>query len=179
MASIDDLYAQIPIDQIAGMLGVDPEQVKQATGKAVPALVEGMQANAQDPAGAASLQKALDQHGGEVEGGVDAAAIDTTDGEKIVRNVFGDQTDGVAQALSGGGAGGVVQKLLPIIAPIVLGYLSKQRGGQGGTSGSAAPQGGGAPDIGDLLGSVLGGAGGGGGGGLGDLLGGLLGGGKR
>lgn len=180
MANIDDLFAQIPVDQIAGMLGVDADQVKQVTSKAVPALVEGMQANAQDPAGAASLEKALGQHGAEVEGGIDAAQIDTEDGAKIVKNVFGDQTDGVAQAIAGGAGGGLVQKLLPMLAPMVLGFLGKQM--SGATASAAAPQGGGAagatPDIGSLLGSVLGG-GSGAGGGLGDLLGGLLGGGKR
>ncbi len=104
--------------------------------------------------------------------------IDTEDGQKIVRHVFGDQTDGVVSALSGGGGGqaSLVKMLLPLLAPIVMSYLSRQRKG-----GSDA----GGLDVGDLLGGLLGGSKGGsagaGGlpGGLGDLLGGLLGGGRR
>ncbi|WP_262852950.1 DUF937 domain-containing protein [Mumia quercus] len=178
MARIEDLFAQIPVDQIAGMLGVDAEQVQQAAGKAVPALVEGMQANAQDPAGAASLEKALSQHGGELDGDLDAAKIDTDDGAKIVKNVFGDNVDGVAQALSGGAGAGLIQKILPMVAPLVMGFLSKQASGS--VANSAAPQAGGQVDLGGLLGGLLGGGGSSNaGGGLGDLLGGLLGAGKR
>lgn len=177
MAGIEDLFARIPVDQIAGMLGVDAEQVQQAAGKAVPALVEGMQANAQDPAGAASLERALSQHGGELDGDLDAAKIDTDDGAKIVKNVFGDNVDGVAQALSGGAGAGLIQKVLPMVAPLVMGFLSKQASGDAASS--AAPQGDGGLDVGGLLGGLLGGGSGNAGGGLGDLLGGLLGGGKR
>ena len=105
-----------------------------------------------------------------------------------------------AQALAGANSAaavdqGLVKKLLPMLAPIVLSYLtSKVLGGGGKTSGSAKSSGG---DLGSILGSVLGGNAGGGlgsilgsvlggaaskgggsskGGGLGDLLGGILGG---
>lgn len=155
MAGIEDLFSRIPVDQIAGMLGVDAEQVQQAAGKAVPALVEGMQANAQDPAGAASLERALSQHGGELDGELDAATIDTDDGAKIVKNVFGDNVDGVAHALSGGAGASLIQKVLPMVAPLVMGFLSKQA--SGGAANAAAPQGDGGIDVGSLLGGLLGG----------------------
>ncbi|MCZ4077583.1 DUF937 domain-containing protein [Rhodococcus sp. H36-A4] len=199
MASLDELLAQIPIGQIASKLGVDEETAKSAVTRALPTLVGGLEANARDPAGAASLENALQQHSssGLLDGGVDIDQVDETDGAKIVSNVFGDKKNDVASALggiSGGADSGLVSKVLPILAPIVLAYLAKKytggqsAGGSGGgglgdllgsvlggaTSGSGSGGG-----LGGLLGGILGGGSGGSGGGIGDLLGGLLGGGKK
>ncbi|MCD2105816.1 MULTISPECIES: DUF937 domain-containing protein [Rhodococcus] len=196
MASLDDLLSQIPIDQIAQQLGVDQATAESAVKTALPTLVGGLGANAQDPAGAASLESALQSHADTslLDDGVDISKVDTADGQKIVSNIFGGNTDQVASALGGvGGDGGndLVKQLLPILAPIVLAYLAKQFTGGGAGAQTQASGGGG---LGDLLGGILGGGGnsgggiggalggilgGSGGGGLGDLLGGLLGGGKK
>lgn len=174
MASLDELLAQIPIGQIASRLGVDEDTARSAVTRALPTLVGGLEANAQDPAGAASLETALQQHSssGLLDGGVDIDQVDEADGAKIVSNVFGDKKTDVASALggiSGGADSGLVAKVLPILAPIVLAYLAKKFTGT-----QAQSSGGG---LGDLLGSVLGGGGSGGAGGLGGVLGGILGGG--
>ncbi|MFF2389214.1 DUF937 domain-containing protein [Agromyces sp. NPDC058104] len=208
MPALDDIIADLPIGDIAAKLGVDEATAKQAVGDALPALLAGMGANAADPAGAASLEKAVASHDPKlVEGGVNLADVDEADGEKIVKNVFGGNTDQVVQALDKkeGGSGNLIGKLLPILAPIVMSFLAKQfqqkqgapaeseasgggigdllggllGGGSGGGGGSA-----GGIDLGGILGGLLGGGSGGAGGsgsggGLGDLLGGLLGGGKR
>ena len=179
-SSIDELISQIPIGQLAGQLGVSEAEAEQAVREALPALVGGMQANAQDPAGAASLERALGQHDGTLlEGGVDLAQVDTADGEKIVRNIFGDNEEAVVNQLGGlgGGGAGTIAKLLPMLAPLLMSFLGKSFGGGGGSSSAGASSSGGG--LGDLLGGLLGGGEGGGMGGLGDLLGGLLGGGKR
>lgn len=182
MSSIDDILANIPINSLADQLGVDPATAESAVREALPALVGGMQANAADPQGAASLAGAIDSHSPKlVDGGVNLDDIDTGDGEKIVGHVFGENSGAVAQTLGGnlGGNSDLVQKLLPILAPIVLSYLSQKM--QGG--GTASAQGGGG--LNDLLGSILGGLGGAQGqgqsqgGGILDMLGGLLGGGRR
>lgn len=199
MASLDELFAQIPIDQIAQQLGVDNATAQTAVRAALPTLVGGLDANAQNPAGAASLLSALDKHSGSdlLDGGVDVGAVDTADGAKIVSNVFGEQKDQVVSTLgsvNGTGGNDLIAKLLPILAPIVLSYLAKQISGGAATASGNTGQGG----LGDLLGGLLQGAsggtgnaggglgnvlgsvlGGGSGGGLGGLLGGLLGGGKR
>ncbi|WP_438854691.1 DUF937 domain-containing protein [Agromyces sp. M3QZ16-3] len=193
MASYDDIIANIPIADLAARLGVDEASARAAVDQALPALLGGMGANAQDAAGAASLERAVQHHPPQLfEGGVNLDEVDEGDGEKIVHNVFGANTDQVVQKLgsSGGKAEpGLVQKLLPILAPIVLSFLAGQFAKrQQGSSSDASTGGGGG--IGDLLGGLLGGAAGGGAsggsagglgglGGLGDLLGGLLGGGKR
>jgi len=175
--NLDDILEQIPVDQIAGRLGVDTDTARNAISVSLPALVGGMQANAQDPSGAASLASALGQHDNDLldslgAGGLDVDPVDTADGQNIVGHVFGDNQPQVVSQLAGasGAGSGLIAKLLPMLAPIVMSYLAKQSGG------SKAPGGG----LGDLLGGLLGGAGQQAtGGGLGDLLGGLLGGGKR
>nr|WP_199701342.1 DUF937 domain-containing protein [Jiangella rhizosphaerae] len=185
---IDDLLARLPIDQIAASLGVDEETAEQATRQALPALIGGMQANAQDPDGARSLASALDDHDDDlVRDGVSLDRVDTKDGEKIVSNVFGDNREQVVNQLAGfnskGGGSDLIGKLLPILAPIVLSYLAgKVKSGGNAAPSQQAQSGGG---LADILGGLLGGGSGGSGGGMGGLgdllgsLGGLLGGGKR
>jgi hypothetical protein len=199
MAGIEGLMKELPIGDIARRLGVDEATARQAINQALPTLVGGLQANAQDPAGAASISEALSQHDPKlVEGGVNLSDVDEADGEKIVGHVFGGNKEQVVQTLGGlpkGGGKALQEKLLPILAPIVLSYLAKQFGKSGGKGagaigdilggilGSAAGGGkGGAGGVGDILGDILGGGGkpkGKGGGGIGDILGGLLGGGRR
>ena len=202
MSAVDDILADIPMDQLAARLGVDQATAEQAAREAIPALLGGMQANAQDPAGATSLAGALGDHPSDlIDGGVDLDQVDADDGEKIVGNVFGPNQDQVAQTLGGnlgGQAGGLIKQLLPILAPIVLAYLSKrllgqqQGGGQdplgsiSGATGANNPLGGGATGsnnpLTDILGSLLGGGGGAAqspGGSILDMLGGLLGAGRR
>jgi hypothetical protein len=137
----------------------------------------GLEANAQDSGGAASLESALAQHRSSslLEGGVDIDQVDAADGEKIVGHVFGDNTDQVVSTLGGiGGAGGssLMSKLLPMLAPLVLTFVAKQLGS--GAQGQATSASGGG--IGDLLGGLLGGNPAGASGGIGDLLGGIRGG---
>jgi hypothetical protein len=186
MSNVDDIVAGIPMQSLADQLGVDPATAESAVRQTLPALLGGMQANAADPAGEASLAGALQQHDPSlIEGGVDLNQVDTEDGQKIVGHIFGGNSDQVAQTLgnnlSGAAGGDLIKRLLPVLAPIVLSYLSQRLGGGAGQS--REQSGGG---LGDLLGSVLGGAGGGlggqGGGQAGsvlDMLGGLLGGGRR
>ena len=88
-----------------------------------------MQANVQDPAGAASLGRAVGDHDPSLlEGGIDLGQVDTDDGDKIVTNVFGNNRDQVVSRLAGGGDGdsGLMGKLLPMLAPLVMAYLAKQ-----------------------------------------------------
>lgn len=191
MTSIDELLAQIPVGQLAAKLGVDEATAQQAVTAALPALVGGLHANAQDPAGAASLANALGSKDTSlVDGGVDLDQVDVADGQKIVQNVFGEHTPAVMQQLGSTGSGAspsVTSKVLPMIAPIVLAFLAKQltSRSQGSTASTGTSDAGAASSggLGDVLGGLLGGLGGGGaaggGGLLGGILGGLLGGGKR
>lgn len=198
MSNIDDLLSQIPIGELASRLGVGEDEAAEAVRNVVPALLGGMQANAADPAGAASLANALGQHDGSLlDGGVDLNQVDTADGAAIVKNIFGDNEDAVVNQLGGGLSGGLIAKLLPMLAPLIMAFLAKSFRGGGGNAAQAdvveqqqAPSGSGNSGMGPGAGmgpsqssdSGQGGGGlgdilGGGGGGLGDILGGLLGGG--
>lgn len=177
MNAISDILGQVPLDQLADELGTDPGTAEQAARAAIASLVGGMQSNAADPDGEASLAGALQEHaasGWFDTNRVDLSQVDTADGAKIVQHVLGGEDQ---QVQSLGGLGGLlgnaqVQKLLKMLAPIVIGYLANQV-----ISGK----------YGDILGQILGG---GqqqqrtpepepkrGGGGLGDILGQILGGG--
>jgi len=185
MNAVDDILSQIPLGQLASQLGVNEQEAEQATRTALPALLGGIQANTEDPGGASSFTQDVQQHDPSlVEGGVDLNEVDPNEGQKIVNHVFGAQQGQVVQQLGGVcGAGGsaLIQKLLPILAPIVMAYIAKQL--TGATSNVGADGG-----LGGLLGGLLGGVLGGGnapaaqqqgGPDLGSILGGLLGGGTR
>ncbi len=176
MAGLDDILKMLPIDDIASKLGVDPSVAKQAVEEGGATILTGLQRNAQTPEGASAIEQALGKHTG-LGDSVDIAQVDTADGSKILGHIFGSQEQQVAQSLSDQPqtAGIDFSKLLPMLAPIVMGLLAK---GQQ----QAAPQqqeASGAPDLGGLIGGLLGGGGQSGGGiDIGGLLGGLLGGNK-
>jgi hypothetical protein len=183
MAGLDELFAQIPVSEIASKIGADEGEVNTAIRTLVPALVGGVAENVQaNQIDSSDLESAVHQQGASdlLDGGVSVDQVDEKQGDQYVAKIFGgNDSNAVASALAGTGAGGgdLIKKLLPILAPIVLAYIGKQL-----TKGSAPAQpqaqsaGGGG--IGDVLGSILGGAGGGGGNNpLGSILGSVLGGG--
>ena len=144
MSSYDEILDQVPMDELAAQLGVDRSEVEQAAQSALPALLGGLQANASDPAAADSLMSALSDHQAPISGLGD---VDVQDGQAIVGNIFGANTDQVVNQLGslggGGSGGGLVQKLLPILAPIVLSWLANrmgQGGGLGGVLGGGSTQ---------------------------------------
>ena len=167
MTEINDILSRIDINQVASRLGTDPDSARSAVEAALPTLLAGMQDNVRAPGGSASLESALAQHrNGLLEGGVDAARVDTADGEKIVGHVFGGREDQVASQLAGtatlGSVGSdLIRKVLPILAPIVMSYLARKIfGGQDGAASDSTTGGqGGGIDLGSILGGMLGGRG--------------------
>ena len=187
MADLNALLDLIPVGDIAKQLGIDEDVANAAVKQVLPGLVGGLAANAKrDDKSAEALSNVLKHHNKGIAKSV--KEVDTEDGEKIVRNVFGPNTDKVATKLAGASTksdvtGDIIKQVLPIVAPIVLSWLASQFLG-GKTEEAAAPKekekekeesssGG----IGDLLGGLLSSpqgqeiAG--------DLLGGLLGAGKK
>jgi len=184
MTDLNTLMSQIPVGDIAQKLGVDDDTAEAAIKQVLPGLVGGLQANA-EAGGAASLEKALDSHKNAKIRSL--ADVDTDDGKKIVKNVFGDNEDAVASKLADGEPKSnvtmdIIKQVLPIVAPIVLSFLAQQfltpkadaKADSKSESKSTASSGG---DIGSMLGGLLadpntqnm----------IGGLLGGLLGGGKK
>jgi|GEM_PF-2413994 len=149
MAGLDDLISQIPIADIASKLGADQGEVASAVQQLVPALVGGLQVNVQDDnIDSSKLEEAVSSHAvsGLLDGGVNVNDVDENEGDQIVSRIFGgNDSASVASALAGGGAagGGLVQKLLPILAPIVLAYIGKQFANKNAPAGGAQASGGG------------------------------------
>lgn len=206
MAGLDELFNEIPVQDIASKLGVDEGEVNTAIRTLVPALVGGLQHNvAADDIDSSKLEAAVTNQAasGLLDGGVSVDQVDQKEGDQIVAHIFGgNDSNQVASALAGGGLAnsGLLKQLLPILAPIVLAYIGKQLTKGGGAAAAPAGQAQAAPaggPLGEILGSILGGGGGGGaaagnnplgsilgsvlgggagGGGLAEVLGGLLGG---
>lgn len=162
MFDYQELLNVLPMDQLAAQVGESREDVESAVRNALPALLMGMGANAQDPSGEASLANALQSHSPSLlQGGVDLSQVDSSDGAKITRNVFGDNEDAVVNQLGGlGGGSGLIQKLMPILAPIVMSWLAgklmgiDERQGQGTQQPTQTSTGGGI--LGGILGQILG-----------------------
>ena len=181
MAGLDDLINQIPVADIASKLGADQGEVSQAIATLVPTLLGTLQENVQaGDIDSSNLESTVVAEGQSdlLDGGVNVDQLDENQGNQMIASLFGgNDTNQVASARAGGGAGGgdLIKRLLPMLAPIVLAYVGKQFAQKNaGAQAQAAPGGG----IGDILGSILGGAAGGGGNNaLGSILGSVLGGG--
>lgn len=183
------------IDQIAGLIGATPEDASRGVAAALPMLVGSLAGAAQEPTATNALFGALSKdHDGSIldmlgpmlAGGYASRALGS-DGSRILGHLFGGKQNAVegAVAKSAGLDSGLIAKLLPILAPIVMGYLGRRTttggldaGGLGGLLGAeqtqAREQDSGLGGIFDML------AGGGGdedadGGGLLDMAGDLLG----
>lgn len=159
---------------VGNQLGTNPNQTSAAMQAAVPLLLGALTRNATQPGGLDALTGALNRHDGSALDAFGQGQMpNTQDGQKILGHVFGGQQQAAANAV--GKRAGIdpqmAMQVLSMLAPLVLGYLSRQRQGQAQAGGQM--QGGG--DIGSILGGMLGG----GAGGLGGMLGGLLGGGQQ
>lgn len=192
------------LGQLSQQIGADKEQTATAANGIFATLLGGLANNATSESGLASLASALDRdHDGSIlddlmgmVGGMaqdNAPAASAVNGAGILGHILGDRQEIAAQQISqsSGLNVGQIMKLMPILAPIVMGVLGRAKNSGsldlGGLAnilmGSAqnAQQGG----FGDLLGTVLGGVLGGGqqqqqqqqqgGGLLGNILGGIFG----
>ncbi len=167
MFSLQDLLGQDQgnqaIDHISQNVGAEPSLVNTAIQMALPALIGGLANNASTPEGAQSLNTALDTDhsaggilgnlgglAGMIFGGQQQAPPPReADAGGILGHILGTNQGAVAQEVSqksGLGMGQVAQ-ILMFLAPIVMGYLGKQKQEQGV----------GADGLGGLLGGLLGG----------------------
>lgn len=130
------------IGQLSSLLGAPQEQTSSAVAAALPMLLGSMMGAAQKPEGANALFGALDNdHDGSIldmlgpllSGGYASRALGS-DGGRVLGHLLGNNRSNVEQAVSRGSGvdAGIIQKLLPILAPIVMGYLSKRLRGGGG-----------------------------------------------
>ena len=176
--ALDDILKQVPIDDIAAQLGVSPEVAKAGVEQGGAVLLGGLAKNASTSEGSSAIENALKRHEGKA-GAAKVDEIDQADGGKIVSHILGADEKKVTEKLteSPQTAGIDFGKLLPILAPIVMGLIANANKDKSAKTETAEAQSGGG-GIGDVIGGLLGGGNSSGGGGIGDVIGGLLGGGK-
>jgi len=145
------------VSSISQKTGIDASQATNVVSSGLPALMGAMQNNLSSADGASGLLSALtsgkhdgsilDNLGGFLNGG------DFSDGSKILGHVLGGNQDTMVQGLSSktGVDSSIISKILPMLAPIVMGYLGKQTKSNGVSNSS---------DLGGMLGGLLGGSGG-------------------
>ncbi|WP_164234270.1 DUF937 domain-containing protein [Microbacterium hydrocarbonoxydans] len=177
--ALDDILTQVPIDDIAAKLGVSQEEAKAAVEQGGAVLLSGLAKNASTSEGSSAIEEALKRH----EGATPATKvdeIDQNDGGKIVTHILGAKEKEVTDQLtqSKETAGIDFGKLLPILAPIIMGLIANANKGKQTDAGGEQSGGGLGDIIGGLLGGGSGSGGAGAGGGLGDIIGGLIGGGS-
>ncbi len=124
------------LDNLSQQLGVDKGQVSSAIGAALPMIMGAMAKNAQTPQGAQSLDNALAKdHDGSILDNLGSflGSADNGPGGAILGHVFGNNR-GTAEAglsqmtnLNPSQAGSLLENL----APVVMGYLGKQKQSQG------------------------------------------------
>ncbi|HSJ14787.1 MAG TPA: DUF937 domain-containing protein [Longimicrobiales bacterium] len=145
------------VHQLAAQFGLKPEQAASAVGALAPALAAGLQRNLSDAAGGKGLLAALagGHHQAYVENPATLADPATTvDGDAILGHVLGskDVSRQVAARASQqtGIDPAILKKMLPLVAALVMGGLSKQS--QAGTA-SGAKQG--SAGLAAMLGPLL------------------------
>ena len=145
------------ISGVAGQTGQPENKTADVLSMAMPLLLGAMKKNVSSPQGAEGLMSALsskhdgsilDNLGGLFGGGVDDSVMN--DGAGILGHVFGNKQPQVENALSqkSGLDAGSIANILKIAAPIVMGFLGRQKA-QSNVSD--------ANGMNSLLGSMLGG----------------------
>jgi len=172
-------------EAIGKQFGLDETQTAAAVQQLAPVIAAGLRRNmSQSPDNVVSLVQAL-QKGNHEQYLDNSDAVQfgnvANDGNAILGHIFGSKDVSREVAMRAAGSSGIgasiMKKLLPVIASMVIGSLTKKMTG-GASAPAPAPRGGGG--LGDILGQVLGGGrGGSSGGGLGDILGQVLGGGRK
>ena len=140
------------VAQLARQFGLDAETTQKIAAQVVPALGRGLQKNAAAPGGLDSLLQGL-QQGNHKRYLDDPAALQDpaalTDGKAILGHILGskDVSRNVAAhaAAQTGVDANMIKQMLPMLAALAMGALSKQ------TNGGKQLRGGGS----DLLGSLL------------------------
>lgn len=139
------------INGVVNQLGIENEQAKMAISAAVPFLLSALNKNA-NGGDAQNIAKALerdhdgsilDNLGGFLNGG------NFSDGAGILNHVLGNKQGQVENAIgkSSGLSTGQIAQILAIVAPIVMGYLGKEKKEQGLDAGG----------LSSLLGGLVGG----------------------
>ena len=163
---LKSVLAAAPTDTIASELGISPEDAEKGLGALLPALTGAAQQKIRQEGGLVALVDFLGQ--GSFERHVEAPGSlgdAIGDGNNILGDLFGNKETSreVANEASkkSGLDAGLLKKLLPIAATLLLGYLAKKgkegKGGLGDILGGLLDKDGDGSILDDIVGGALGG----------------------
>lgn len=163
--NLTDILAQAGgLQAMARELGVSERQAASGAEALLPAILGGFKKQAQSqPAGFGGLGDLLGQLGGGglLDNVLSPEPTDVGRGNDVLGQIFGSKEVSRTVAQDAASRSGLdpalLKQMLPILAMLVTGFMSRQQGGGLGAA-PPPPAGGG---LGDLLGGLLGGAGGG------------------
>ena len=155
--SLIDLITGNAGDQVASQaenkFGISKNQVIALLAVAAPLVISYLRKKSQDdPNEAEALNNALDKdHDGSILDDPSQVEARQQEGSSILDHIFGGQKATVENQLSQntGISMDKIGPLLGMLAPVIMGYIGKQKQSSGVTSGGG---------LGDLLGGILGGA---------------------
>jgi len=179
------------LEQLSNQAGMKPQQTSSAMSAMIPTLLSAMARNTSSQSGAEGLLGALtrDHDGGGLLDNIGSFLGNTegANGNGILKHVLGNDRNQVEQGLASklGVNASSIGKLLPIVAPMVMAYLGREKNQSttpqfeasnissilGGLAGGSRQDDG--IDIGDIL-NMVGGLSGGNSTSGGGLIGGLL-----
>jgi len=148
------------VSSMARSFGLRDDQVTAALESLVPALAQGLQRNTASPSGMESLAAALGK--GHHQRYVDNPWVlnepeTVNDGNGILGHILGSKDASREVARNAAGRSGIsadiLKKMLPIVAALVMGQLSRKA--NGGRSNAGAGASGGLGGLGGVLGSLL------------------------
>lgn len=135
------------ISQMAEQFGLSEDQTRNAVGQLLPSLQRGMQHNTGAEKGLDELLAAIEKgkHDRYLdEPGILGKTQTSDDGNSILGHIFGnkDVSRNVANnaAKSSGISASILKKMLPVVASIVMGTMSKQIFGGSSSARRAAPK---------------------------------------
>ena len=130
--------------QIAGRIGADPQPAGSAIQAALPMLLAGLNHKASQPGGAEAIHDAVStkHDGSELDDPAATAtqAVETGQGAAVVNHVLGDKQDLAHQAVAqaSGINAGQAAMVMSMLAPLVMGALSRVQQQQGLNAGGLA-----------------------------------------
>ena len=145
------------IEQLANQFGLKPQQASAAVEALMPALAQGLQRNMSSPTGLSGLVSALS--GGRHEAYLDdpdklAEPATTADGNGILGHVLGSKDASRSVAARAGEKTAIdpeiLKQMLPLVAALVMGGLSRQSRAGAGTDRKAA-----GADLASMIGPLL------------------------
>lgn len=119
------------LKQLNKKVDAEPEKVEKAAQISIPMLMEALNRNTNNPQGAQSLAKALEQHQDDNVDNLEKFLqnVDTEDGSRILEHIFSNKKQAVQSNLSKttGLKQDQVSSIMASLAPMILGFLGNQK----------------------------------------------------